>query len=278
MKKLFDYCSPVTLEGTIVSIADEIAQVTHDIEDLRRLSSFNEMLNFYNIVEDTLSNLCNQRSEESELIEVCSNFSKVLTDTKEKNSLVIKVERIYTKLILSLCIPTVGNLIYKLWDTEDRDNLSFLLKQYYTGSFEDLLELSTHLSIEQNTKDKLQCLCDIFKAYKKIPTCMTDIARWDIKGNEMCLELANTLYGSLFLTQELQMETEQKINLHIFKSDLRPHLNKSYLSGLKLGEELGLNDSESIAKKCLIWDYIAGMTDSFILKEYGSFSFKRVEL
>ncbi|MCO5382599.1 MAG: dNTP triphosphohydrolase [Methanosarcina barkeri] len=271
MKTLFDYCSPITLEGTIVSIADEIAQFSHDIEDLRRLTSFSEMLNFYNKVKDTLLNeLCRQKMEEFNLIDIYQTFSKTLEDALNDNSLVMKVERTYTKLILSLSIPIVGNFIHYIWNIDENDRLNYL-RQYYTGSFEGLLELSKQLSMEPNIQDALKCLDDIFKTYEKIPTNMKDIARWDLKGKEMCDELAEILYKAL-------SSTGNEINLNIFDSWLRPHLKRSYQSGLEFGEKLGLSDSESIAKKCLIWDYVAGMTDSFIIKEYESFSFKRVEL
>jgi hypothetical protein len=82
MKTLFDYCSPITLEGTIVSIADEIAQFSHDIEDLRRLTSFSEMLNFYNRVDTLLNELCRQKMEEFNLIDIYQTFSKTLENAK----------------------------------------------------------------------------------------------------------------------------------------------------------------------------------------------------
>jgi dGTPase len=270
MNSLFDYCSPITLEGAIVSIADEIAQFSHDIEDMRRLSSLNEMLNYYNMVKDTfLNDLSEQNMKEFDLIDTYRTFSTILEEVKNDNSRVMKLERTYTKLILSLSIPLIGKLINHLWRIAEEDRL-FCLKRYYTGSFEDLLELSKHLSIELNKQVALKCLRDIFKAYKKIPTNIKDIARWDIKGKEMCGDLEEILYNVL-------SSTEEEINLNIFDKSLRPHLMKSYQSGLRLGESLELNDSKSIAKKCLIWDYISGMTDSFIIKEYESLSFKRVE-
>jgi predicted deoxyguanosinetriphosphate triphosphohydrolase len=269
MITLFDYCSPLTLEGAIVSIADEIAQLSHDIEDLRRLTSSNEMLTFYNKVKDTFQiYLCEQRMKDLDLTGIYEDFSKTLECTNNDN-LVMKLERTYTKLILSLAIPIVGNFIYSLWNRAEEDLLNYLTK-YHTGSFEDLFELSKQLSIELNTQATLKCLDDIFKTYEKIPSSIKDIARWDLKGKEMCEELAVKLFVALSSTKE--------INLNIFDKTLRPHLERSYKSGLKFGEKLGLDDSESIAKRCLIWDYLAGMTDSFIIKEYESFSFKRVEL
>lgn len=116
MKSLFDYCSPITLEGAIVSIADEIAQFSHDIEDMRRLSSFNEMLNYYNMVKDTLLNdLSEQNMKDFDLIDTYCTFSTILEEVKNHNSLVMKLERTYTKLILSLSIPLIGKLINHLW-------------------------------------------------------------------------------------------------------------------------------------------------------------------
>jgi len=271
MKSLFEYSSPITLEGAIVSIADEIAQFSHDIEDMRRLTSLNEMLKFYDKVRDSfLNDLGEQIMEEIDLVYTYHAFSEALEKARMENSLVMKLERTYTKLILNLSIPVVGDLLNDLWNIAKKDRLTYL-KQFYTGSFEGLLKLSEKLSIELNKKVALKCLNDIFKAYEEIPKDVKDIVRWDLKGKEMCDDLVEILYKAL-------SSKEEGINLNIFDKILRDHLRKSYQAGLKFGERLGFDNSEDIAKKCLIWDYVAGMTDSFIIKEFESLSFKRVEL
>lgn len=271
MKSLFEYSSPITLEGVIVSIADEIAQLSHDIEDMRRLTSLNEMLEYYGKVSGSfLDDLGRQEMEDIDLANTYDAFSEALKKANGDNSSGIKLERTYTKLILNLSIPIVGIFMYNLWKIAEEDRLTYL-KQFYTGSFKGLLKLSEKLSIDPNTQKALKCLNNIFKAYEEIPKDVKDVVRWDLKGKEICDDLVGILYKALSSKKE-------GINLNIFDKPLREHLRKSHQAGLKFGERLGLDNLEEFAKKCLIWDYVAGMTDSFIIKEFESLSFKRVEL
>jgi len=275
IKFLFDCYSPITLEGAIVSIADEIAQLSHDIEDLRRLTSYN-MLDFFDKVQDFLKDVGEENMEKLKLTYTYKDFSDVLSEVKAKinssthSSFYMKLERIYTKLILNLSIPIVGSIMDSLWGLPNNIRF-FYLKQYYTGSFEDLLKLSRKISIEPETQSGLKCLNNIYNAYNEIPKDEMIIVRSDLKEKEICEGLVEILYKSL-------SSPEEKINLNIFGKDLRKHLNRSYQAGLRFGEKLGVNNSNEIAKKCLIWDYVAGMTDSFIIQEYESFSCKRVGL
>jgi len=53
---LFTYASPVTLEGVTVAIADEIAQLCHDVEDLRRIGGFDFVEPIYDKVVEEVEN------------------------------------------------------------------------------------------------------------------------------------------------------------------------------------------------------------------------------
>lgn len=270
MKFLFDYYSPITLEGAIVSIADEIAQISHDIEDMRRLTSLSEMLNYYNRVKTIIEgDLYGTKIVDVDLTSTYDDFLNTLKITSTNSDLEIKLERVYTKLILNLSIPLIGNIVNHLCSLPKENRLD-CLKKHYTGSFKSLSELSKELSLDSGVQVALKCLSEIYKTYEETLYEIKEIARWDLKGKEMCDELVNKLYNTL--------SSKKDINLNIFERKSRHHLERSYLAGLKFGEKLGLDDSEKIAEKCLIWDYVAGMTDSFIIKEYETFSFKQVRI
>lgn len=271
MINLFDYCSPVTLEGVIVSIADEIAQISHDIEDMRRLTSLREVSIFYEVVKDIIQNkLYGKKIGDLDLTPTYDEFLETLIKAKTKADNEMKLERVYTKLILNLSIPLIGNIINYLWNMPEEKRLD-CLKRYYTGSFKGLLELSKEISLlDSGIQLALQCLSEIYMKYEEMLYSIKDIARWDYKGKKLCDELLFTLYEAL-------TETKGKPNYNIFERKLRSHLEKSYQSGLIFGKKLGISETEILAQKCLVWDYVAGMTDNYIIKEYESFSFKRVD-
>lgn len=309
IKESFEFYSPLTIEGAVVSIADEIAQISHDLEDIRRLSNFNETSCFYEDVISHFKELCDDTIEEWGLQKIFAEFEKSFKEAKENSSHILKLERMYTKLILNLSIPLVKNLMIHICKMSEEDRVIFL-KKNYTGSFEDLSKLTRHLPISKGNSEVASYLRSIFKIYEDKPRHIKDIARWDIKGKEMCTDLSKILFDSVLCEDNVP-------NLDIFDKDMRSHLGKSYFAGLRLGESLldeflnvnlldeqsldkilsnenpqntdSLNKdskfflfkkikSEEIAKKCLIWDYVAGMTDKYIIKEYESLSFKKVEL
>lgn len=139
MKELFDYYSPITLEGVIVSIADEIAQFSHDIEDMRRLTNLNEMLSFYEDVYSYFLELNDNIIAKFNLNHILQEFSDTLTNAKsDQKKYTVKLERVYTKLILNLSIETIGDFMINLWKEREDDRLNYL-KNYYTGSFKELI-------------------------------------------------------------------------------------------------------------------------------------------
>lgn len=308
IRESFEYYSPLTLEGVIVSIADEIAQISHDIEDLRRLSNFYETSRFYEKVMSNFNGISPETMDEWALNTIFADFVNSFKEAKEKSSHILKLERMYTKLILNLSIPLVKNIIMHLYNMSETDR-SVFLKNNYTGSFKDLSQFTTDLPLSKGNSEVSRYLKSIFDIYEDMPKHIKNIARWDIKGKEMCTDLSKILFDSIPYEDNLP-------NLDVFDIDMRPHLVKSYDAGLRFGKSLlgefdmNLLDehsldmilphknllnknsidkeskilmlkeikSEELAKKCLIWDYLAGMTDKYIIKEYESLSFKKVEL
>ncbi|MCO5384038.1 MAG: hypothetical protein NHB15_19835 [Methanosarcina barkeri] len=64
-----------------------------------------------------------------------------------------------------------------------------------------------------------------------MPKHIKNIARWDIKGKEMCTDLSKILFDSVPCKDNV-------LNLDIFDIDMRSHLAKSYDAGLRFGESL----------------------------------------
>ena len=263
---LFEYVSPLTDEGLIVSIADEIAQLCHDIEDLRRLGGFDAVKEFYSTFDEKISN--NDLSENVQ--KIYSDFSKIFRDVKKQEGEVGKLERLYIKLILTICTPIVAKVIKRLQDM-DESSREQLLKKKYFGKFENLLELKSELKLDESEIRLVKSLEDIFKEYEKILIQIPNVAKWDIKGKELCEELATKLY-EVFIHK---IEDQNEINLNILDPQTREDLKRSF----RAGKEFKKSQKSLIhGPKFAVWDHLAGMTDSFIIKEYESLTFKRVEL
>jgi len=268
---LFEHASPLTCEGIIVSIADEIAQLCHDIEDLRRLGGFKAVKDFYESVVKKINNsdlTVNTRK-------VYSDFSEVFEDVKRLDGGVAKLERLYVKLILNICIPVVTKVIKILQDM-DKDSREQLLTENYLGKFENLRELKSKLGLNNNEVILIKSLEEIFKEYENTLIQLPDVARWDIKGKELCEELADKLYEAFIHKTEQQNE----INLNILGPEIREDLKKSCSAGkeFKRSQKNLVQGMENIPAKFVVWDYLAGMTDNFIIRQYESLTFKRVEL
>ncbi|MCO5384039.1 MAG: hypothetical protein NHB15_19840 [Methanosarcina barkeri] len=80
----FEYCSPMTIEGAIVSIADEIAQISHDIEDIRRLSNFYETSRFYGEVISHFNEISQETIDEWGLNKIFVEFVDSFEKAKKK--------------------------------------------------------------------------------------------------------------------------------------------------------------------------------------------------
>ncbi|WP_456477569.1 dGTP triphosphohydrolase [Geoglobus ahangari] len=280
-KWLFDYLSPITCEGLIVAIADEIAQLCHDVEDIRRIDKANgiEVVKRY-YKEDVLEGLGN-------ILDCISdeNAKKVYTEFKEcvqewKAEKIAKIERLYVKLMLTICIPIVSKVILKLLEMGKRERLA-LLKDRYLGKFDKLEESKEDLGLNEAEAKILSKLDEIFKSYQDHLLELPEVARWDIKGGDLCLDLSKVLFKAF--THKYNSEKEMEVNFNIVPQELRGDLKKSYEAGKDFLEQIKkdkefkeLGELKTLPIRFAVWDYIAGMTDNFIIKEYESLTFKKV--
>jgi dGTPase len=267
---LFEYVSPVTGEGIIVAIADEIAQLCHDIEDIRRLGGFGSVINFYEKVRKQWADVEENLPEHSKVKKVYDDFVEVFEEVKDRESEVAKLERLYVKLILGSSIPIVSKVIRTLQDMSGHSR-SNLLKTKYLGKFKNIKELKSELKLNEVEIKLIECLEKIFDYYEtEVLLKQPIIARWDIKGEELYEELSDKLFKAF----------EHDKDLNIIESNIRKDLKYSYEAGEefeKLSKRLieGVND---FPIKFVVWDYLASMTDNFIIEEYESLTFKHVEI
>jgi dGTPase len=267
---LFEYVSPLTYEGIIVSITDEIAQLCHDIEDIRRLGGFESVIDFYEMVRKQWDEVEENSPEHKEVKEVYADFVEVFEGVKDGTGEVAKLERLYVKLILGSSIPIVSKVIGTLQDM-DRDSRNNLLKEKYLGEFETIKELNSELKLNEGEIKLIEYLEEIFDYYKKdVLMKQTIVARWDLKGEELYEELSEKLFTAF----------KRDKDLNIIDSDLRGDLKRSYDAGeeFKKSQKTLMNGVNDLPEKFAVWDYLAGMTDSFIIKEYESLTFKHVEI
>ena len=270
---LFEYVSPLTYEGIIVSIADEIAQLCHDIEDIRRLGRFESVIDFYEYVCKQWKEVEEDLPKHTKVKKGYDEFVEVFEGVKNRTGEVAKLERLYIKLILGICIPIVSKVIKTLQDM-DRGSRNNLLKERYLGEFKDLKELKLELNLDEGEIKSIEYMEKISKCYKKeILMELPAVAKWDIKGKELYEELSKKLC-------KVFKQDETGINLNIVDSVTRKDLEKSYRAGKKFeksqkGRENGTNN---LPIKFAVWDYLAGMTDNYIIEEYASLTFKHVEI
>ncbi|MCK5474919.1 MAG: hypothetical protein KAI53_05935 [Candidatus Aenigmarchaeota archaeon] len=271
---LFEYVSPLTCEGIIVSIADEIAQLCHDIEDIRRLGGLESVINFYENVREQWAEDEENLSKDMKVKKVYDGFVKVFKSVKDdRTDEVAKLERLYVKLILSICIPLVSKVI-KTLQNMDKGSRNSLLKEKYLGKFKYLKELKSELKLDEGEIKSIRYMENISDYYeKRVLMELPAVARWDIKGEELYEELSKKLC-------KVFKHDGRGINLNIVDSTLREDLKKSYDAGEKFeksqkGREKGMYD---LPIKFAVWDYLAGMTDNYIIEECASLTFKHVEI
>jgi len=219
------------------------------------------------------------------------------------------------KLIITLAIYAIGEFILELMKL-DRNKLEQLLKgevkskngEYILnlGEFENILKIIEEGTIKideecKNIINIIKLLHDLSKekTYNLILD-IPEIVRWDIKGVDLCLELAQRLYDAINYERNNPKNKDVEDYLKIFSERDRKHLKKSYIAGwsfygklhelrnnTKVREEFRELLTEYIKRigspndmgiKFVVWDWIAGMTDSYILREYESFTFKKLDL
>ncbi|MCW3139574.1 MAG: hypothetical protein N2V71_03000 [Methanophagales archaeon] len=207
---------------------------------------------------------------------VYGDFTEYFEEVKKQDGEVGKLERLYVKLILTICIPIVTKAIRKIHDM-DKFSREQLLKKKYMGRFENLKELKSELGLNESEVRLIKSLEKIFKKYESTLFQIPDVAKWDIKGKELCEELSDKLYDAFIYKIK---EQQNEINLNIIDPVTREDLKKSYYAGKefeRLQENL-IQKEDRVPIKFAIWDYLASMTDSFIIKQYESLTFKHVEL
>ncbi len=179
-------------------------------------------------------------------------------------------------MILTICIPIVTKAIRTVHDM-DEFSQEQLLKKKYMGRFENLKELKSELGLNESEVRLIKSLEKIFKEYENTLVQIPDVAKWDIKGKELCEELSYKLRDAFIYKIK---EQQNEINLNIIDPVTREDLKKSYYAGKefeRLQENL-IQKEDRVPIKFAIWDHLASMTDSFIIKQYESLTFKHVEL
>ena len=150
----------------------------------------------------------------------------------------------------------------------------YLLKERYLGEFKYLKELKLELNLDEGEIKSIEYMENISNYYKKkILMGLPAVAKWDIKGKELYEELSKKLC-------KVFKQDDTGINLNIVDSVTRKDLKNSYCAGKKFkksqkGREKGANN---FPIKFAVWDYLAGMTDNYIIEEYASLTFKHVEI
>ena len=283
---LFEYSSPVTLEGVIVAIADEIAQMCHDVEDLRRIGGFDFVEHIYDKVKEEVEYLIANSNIDKSTKKIFNDFKESLEYFKNKKKELIRLERLYIKLMINLSLLSLSDIIKSLMLLKDSKREQ-ILKNDYLGKFEKLETVinNNELNTTEDTAVIINVLKNIFNEVieEKNLLKLQDIARWDIKGREICIDLATKLLESFKKYEELSdmgsHKKDKDLMFNIVNKDLRDSLLRSYNVGKRIGEKIPeLGELKDLPLKIAVWDYIAGMTDSYIIKEYESLTFKKVSL
>lgn len=273
---LFEYISPLTYEGMIVAIADDLAQICHDIEDLRRLGGFEGVEKFYkntNKIFEVSPKLLPENMKK-----IYGYFEKALEEMlgNNENKSITKLERSYVDLILGIYIPFTSDMMKRIIEIEPHSREK-LLKNKDLGKLKNLKDLQQELNLEFKEIELIEFFEELIKEYHKSLFCLPAVAKWDMKGKELYLELHNKLYKA-FHQKNCR---ENGINLRILDYDKRDDIKKSYYAGKNFESSMQENQQQKIDGipiKFAVWDYLAGMTDNFIIKKYEELTFKRVEL
>jgi len=235
---LFEYSSPVTFEGIIVSIADEVAQMCHDLEDPRRIVGFDHIKDIYSKVIDMMEDI-----KISEINCILADFKNTFKDVSDgKREKLIKLERLYVKLALNMSLISIPEIISSLMLLE-KDDLYKIVKNEYLGKFENLSNIAKSLDVDEDIKNLFDILDKIFDEVddeKKILS-YKNIFRWDIKGREICRKLSEKLLEIIKNRLERTKTDSESITEEAFslvEPELRESLKKSYQVGEKFADSL----------------------------------------
>jgi len=247
-----------TIEGLVVSWADEIAQRNHDIQD------------------GMMSNIIDKNELVASLITI---FNDILTKSEQKQLAEIKKESVKT-YYLSLLSKFVVNLFVTRLLNNTKNNLRRLRDKYGLSS-ENSFNNNKSIIINSDTIEKIVSYDDLFAAQEKLfHRYIKDriinsgaAQRMDGKSNYIILQLVKA-----YLTnpQQLPDSTILSIYRNYEDFDLDKCLKKLPLSEIVANKRNDLqndyfsheNDKFKIALLRTICDYIAGMTDQYALDQF----------
>ncbi len=261
-----EYKFPTTLEGQVVSIADEIAQRGHDLDDAfaAKHLSFDELVSYAEI------------TEMKPIKEILLKIKTELNMMKECNVVFIDEN----DMLRSRLVPEILGYFMKDIVTQSNINISKydLDNELYNKHHridKKLIEFS----------DECQFIMDYIETIisKKVINSF-EVARFDDKANRIIKALFKAYYNNPKLLPD---RTLKRIYLDISRIsnnviDFRNGDPKLISKELNLicfskpkGEDsnIDLNDEYIIKRKILvrnITDYIAGMTDNYAMNEYNS--------
>ena len=268
------YCTPATLEGQVVSIADEIAQRGHDVDDAltSKVMSLKEFL-------DRLQ------------IEKCLSLKeKIVSEINE----IEKAKRLYPNKE-ELIIGRIVSLIVNYFIEDVIDNTIKNIKRY--GNLEKVDLDNTNRIVDFSEEAKM--INDYLeKVVQKKVICNSEVARADYNASMIIITLFKKYYENPRLLHtgtlhKIFIETLKHSNEDVSASAI--NLNDGSIS--IVNKEIKMMCEESFPENIMIWsdfekreekwdtkyyimfekrrilirnivDFIAGMTDGYALEEY----------
>jgi predicted deoxyguanosinetriphosphate triphosphohydrolase len=259
---------PCTLEGQVVRVADEIAQRSHDLEDAfsaKRLS-VEELKNY--LLLGKMHDLKIQIEQIEESFEAVKKFNYFGADDNE-----LLQERVSASIIHFFINDVLSESAEKINEYLLDDGLAiFKQNEYQVGNL--LIEFSP------NGKK----LCDYLeKIISKKVINSAEVSLFDSNGAAIIESLFNSYYNNPRLLhrgtlrrimQDFRKITKNVIDFEegdprVIESEWRKIINAKADA-----EDCDLADNEYILKNKVlvrnITDFIAGMTDSYAIKEYNN--------
>ncbi len=256
----FDYVAPVTLEGQVVSWADEIAQIEHDLDDGISSGVF------------SIEQLVNELEEMGGMDEIIGKIVQAVDNVDQRVSqgrTSIDINDLYRAEIVSRVLGFFKRKLieqskrnieeYKADHLEDFEQSHIIREKvidYAVGEFEMLKNMGKMINNKIINSQEVNCfdgkskyvVRKLFKAYYSNPKQLPDniIARIEREMNNFKLSSVNIRRGD---------RDEVNEQIEIYK-----------------GQKATGNDAEDFLKQKIfmrcIADYIAGMTDNYALNQY----------
>lgn len=276
-----------TFEGLVVGIADEIAQIHHDIEDsiFMRIISLNEAKS---IVKDFI----NSALSEFPQLDLNNYF-------KEKLDLISK-SKDHNEFMSYTSKTTVDLLVSKMI-TEGLHNLNELSKKYNIQSHADYNEFYFDISMDDIIRDpkntinnkiipfnQNSCIKEFQEKFQERVIHSEEVQKLNNLGQKVILDLFTAFYSNpkiladstiIRIAEECEEANKiiSEVGLRRIQSDAEEYLSRQKQSLGKIRSKISdiLKENKNQKKLVrIITDHIAGMTDEFALarhKEiYGS--------